>query len=74
MKSPGKADARQVLEMMRWVARTRISHLRENVTFHDNDRRNYYLRQYEERLAQIERLIRHMSIALVEPPDEKPDK
>lgn len=74
MKSPGKADARQVLEMMRWVARTRISNLRENVTFHDNDHRNYYLRQYEERLAQIERLIRHMSITLVEPPDEKPDK
>lgn len=68
------ADAREVLEMMREVARTRISMLREGVTFHETERRDYYLREYEEKLRQTEQLIRRISIRLVEPPpgDTKP--
>lgn len=65
------ADARETLEMMREVARTRIAMLRDGITFYDNDRRSYYLRQYEEKLAQIEHLIRRISIRLVEPPTEE---
>lgn len=64
------ADAREVLEMMREVARIRISMLRDGVTFYESDRRIFYLRQYEEKLAQIERLIRRFSIRLVDPPSE----
>lgn len=62
------ADAREVLEMMREVARTRISMLREGVTFHEAERKDYYLRQYEDKLRQIEQLIRRISIRLVESP------
>ncbi|ABB32205.1 hypothetical protein GeomeDRAFT_0487 [Geobacter metallireducens RCH3] len=65
------ADARETLEMMREVARTRISMLRDGITFYDNERRSYYLRQYEEKLAQIEHLIRRISIRLVEPSTEE---
>ncbi|MBT1074623.1 hypothetical protein [Geobacter grbiciae] len=65
------ADARETLEMMREVARTRISMLRDGITFYDNERRSYYLRQYEEKLTQIEHLIRRISIRLVEPPTEE---
>ncbi|GLI39205.1 hypothetical protein KI811_03875 [Geobacter hydrogenophilus] len=65
------ADARETLEMMREVARTRIAMLRDGITFYDNDRRSYYLRQYEEKLTQIEHLIRRISIRLVEPPTEE---
>jgi len=61
------ADAREVLEMMREVARTRISMLRDGVTFYESDRRSYYLEQYEDKLRQIEGLIRRISIRLVEP-------
>jgi len=54
--------------MMREVARTRISMLHEGVTFHETDRKNYYLEEYKEKLRQIEQLIRRTSIRLVEPP------
>ena len=54
--------------MMREVARTRISMLRDGVTFYEDDRRSYYLREYEEKLAQIERLIRLICIRLVDSP------
>ncbi|MRR59213.1 MAG: hypothetical protein EG824_13515 [Deltaproteobacteria bacterium] len=64
------ADAREVLEMMREVARTRISMLRDGVTFYEGDRRNYYLREYEEKLCQIENLIRRISIRLVDQPSK----
>lgn len=59
------ADAREVLEMMREVARIRISMLRDGVTFYEDDRRSYYLQQYEEKLKQIDGLIRRFSIRLV---------
>lgn len=59
------ADAREVLEMMRDVARMRISMLRDGVTFYEGDRKNFYLQQYEEKLSQIDRLIRKLSIRLV---------
>uniref|UniRef100_A0A831U4U1 Uncharacterized protein n=1 Tax=Geobacter metallireducens TaxID=28232 RepID=A0A831U4U1_GEOME len=62
------ADAREVLEMMREVARTRISMLRDGVTFHEPEQKSFYLREYEEKLRQIEQLIRCISIRLVEPP------
>lgn len=59
------ADAREVLETMRTVARIRIGMLKEGVTFHSKARQAYYLREYEEKLREIERLIRRMNISLV---------
>lgn len=59
------ADARDVLEMMREVARTRISMLRDGVTLYDDSRRNYYLQEYEDRLQQLDQLIRKASFRIV---------
>lgn len=61
------ADAREVLEIMKEAAKIRIAMLREGTTFHQGERRAYYLRQYEEKLVQIEQLIRKISIRLVGP-------
>jgi transcription initiation factor IIE alpha subunit len=55
----------EVLEMMREVARTRIAMLKKGATFHDEQSRIYYLREYEEKLRKIDELIRRMKIRLV---------
>jgi len=41
--------------------------LRDGTTFHQGDKRAYLLQQYEEKLAQIEHLIRRISIHIVGP-------
>jgi hypothetical protein len=72
------ADAREVLETMKKVAKIRIEMLREGVTFHNKRKQAFYLKEYEEKLREIEELIRRMNIRLVyskgalkgEPPPE----
>ena len=59
------ADAREILETMRKVARIRIDMLREGITFHNKTRQAYYLKEYEDKLREIERLIRRMNVRLV---------
>ena len=59
------ADAREVLETMKKVAKIRIEMLREGTTFHSDGKGSYYLREYEARLKEIEELIRRMNIRLV---------
>lgn len=59
------ADAREVLETMKKVAKIRIEMLKEGTTFHNDGKRAYYLREYEARLKEIEELIRRMNIRLV---------
>jgi capsule polysaccharide export protein KpsE/RkpR len=59
------ADSREVLEMMRQVAKIRIGMLREGTTFHSKSKQAYYLKEYEDKLREIEGLIRRMNIRLV---------
>ncbi len=59
------ADAKEVLVMMKDVAKTRIQMLRDGVTFHDSTKREYYLHEYERKLQDIEQLIRRMNMRLV---------
>jgi hypothetical protein len=59
------ADAREVLETMKKVAKIRIEMLREGVTFHNKRKQAFYLKEYEEKLREIEDLIRRMNIRLV---------
>lgn len=59
------ADAREVLETMKKVAKIRIEMLKEGTTFHNDGKRAYYLREYEAKLKEIEELIRRMNIRLV---------
>jgi hypothetical protein len=59
------ADAKEVLVMMKDVAKTRIRMLKDGVTFHDAAKREYYLREYEKKLRDIEQLIRRLNLRLV---------
>ncbi len=59
------ADAREVLETMKKVAKIRIEMLKEGVTFHNKKKQAYYLKEYEEKLKEIEDLIRRINIRLV---------
>ena len=66
------ADTKEVLIMMKDVAKTRIQMLKEGVTFHDAAKREYYLREYERKLSDIEHLIRRLNIRLVYTCSERP--
>jgi|WetSurMetagenome_2_1015567.scaffolds.fasta_scaffold92432_2 hypothetical protein len=59
------ADTKEVLVMMKDVAKTRIQMLKDGVTFHDAAKREYYLREYEKKLRAIEQLIRRLNLRLV---------
>ena len=59
------ADTREVLVMMKDVAKSRISMLRDGITFHDAAKREYYLNEYEKKLRDIEQLIRRLNLRLV---------
>ncbi|MRR06077.1 MAG: hypothetical protein EG828_03895 [Deltaproteobacteria bacterium] len=59
------ADAREVLETMKTVAKMRIEMLREGITFHSKSKQAYYLQEYEDKLREIEELLRRMNIRLV---------
>ena len=64
------ADAREVLEIMKDLARSRIQMLKDGVTFHDEAKRAFYLREYETKLHDIDRLIRRSNLRLVRPGDK----
>lgn len=69
------ADAREVLEIMRDVAKSRIDMLREGVTFHGEEKRNRYLHEYEAKLRDIERLLRRYRMRVVRGgKDDPPEK
>ncbi len=59
------ADAQEVLETMKKVAQLRVDMLKEGVTFHNTQRQAYYLKEYEEKIRQIDDLIRRINIRLV---------
>jgi CRISPR/Cas system Type II protein with McrA/HNH and RuvC-like nuclease domain len=59
------ADAREVLETMKKVAKIRIEMLREGTTFHSKRKQALYLREYEEKVREIDELIRRINIRLV---------
>jgi hypothetical protein len=70
------ADTKEVLVMMKDVAKTRIRMLQDGVTFHDAAKREYYLQEYEKKLRDIEQLIRRLNLRLVyscknEPPPDR---
>ncbi|BDV43087.1 hypothetical protein GURASL_20100 [Geotalea uraniireducens] len=64
------AEAKEVLEIMKEVAILRIAMLREGITFHDSERRNYFLQCYEQKLGEINRQIRRLNLRLVRPNDK----
>lgn len=67
------ADAREVLETMKQVAKIRIEMLKEGTTFHSKSKQAYYLQEYENKLREIEELIRRINIRLVYSKGGNPD-
>jgi hypothetical protein len=65
IKDSNMADTKEVLVMMKDVAKSRIQMLKDGVTFHDAAKREYYLREYEKKLRDIEQLIRRLNLRLV---------
>lgn len=59
------ANAKEVLEIMRDVAKARIEMLSTGVTFYDEEKKNFYMQEYVKKLEDIERLIRRFSLRLV---------
>jgi hypothetical protein len=68
------SDVREALEMMREVAKIRIDMLQNRVTFHDEQKRNYYLREYRDKLQKIDAIMRRMNIRLVRVSEKEEDK
>ncbi len=66
-------DAREVLELMKEVAKSRIDMLANDITLHPPDKKAYYLKEYEDKLRDIERLIRRLNMKLVHSRNESPD-
>lgn len=63
------ADAGEVLEMMRGVARTRIEMLNSGITFHNDVKKNFYRNEYNKKLEAIDKLIRRVSLRLIHAKD-----
>lgn len=55
----------EALEKMRDVAKMRIGMIKQGLTFHDSQRKTYYLHEYEEKLHSIEGILRRNAIHLV---------
>lgn len=58
-------DAKEVLELMRTVAKSRIHMLSSGITFYEPQKKAFYLNEYGKKLDEIERLIRRYSLRLV---------
>ena len=53
--------------MMRQMAKDRLKMLDDGITFHDAERKAFYLREYESKVQELDRLIRLLSLNLVRP-------
>lgn len=61
------SDMKESLTMMRDMAKSRIQQLNDGITFHDEYKRAYYLREYESKVRDLDQQIRRLSLRLVRP-------
>lgn len=61
------SDLRESLDMMREMTRSRIAMLRDGVTFHNEEKKVFYLREYEAKLKELDQEIRRLSLRLIHP-------
>jgi hypothetical protein len=61
------SDMKESLSMMRDMAKSRIQMLKSGVTLHDDYKKAYYLREYEEKVRELDHEIRRLSLRLVRP-------
>lgn len=58
---------KESLIMMRDMAKTRIQMLKDEITFHNDQKKAYYLREYESKVRDLDHEIRRLSLRLVRP-------
>lgn len=59
------SDMKEALIMMRQMARERIQLLKDGVTLYDNEKKDYYLREYEAKIRELDTEIRRLSLKVV---------
>jgi hypothetical protein len=59
------AKMKEALEMMRESALLRISMLKEGRTLHDGYKRAYYLQEYQQKVSNLDKLIRRLTLRVV---------
>lgn len=59
------SDMKESLSMMRDMAKERIQMLKDGVTFYSDERKAYYLREYESKVRELDQEIRRLSLRLV---------
>ena len=57
-------DLKKSLEIMRDTVAARIWMLQEGITFYDEEKRSYYLRQYAGKLRALDQQILSLSLAI----------
>lgn len=67
MKPEGESvsDMKESLVMMREMAKSRIAMLKEGVTFHNEEKKSYYLREYEAKVRELDHEIRRLTLRVV---------
>lgn len=59
------SDLKDSLILMRDMAKSRIQMLKEGTTLYGNDRKDYYLREYESKVRELDHEIRRLTLRLV---------
>jgi transposase InsO family protein len=59
------SDLKESLCQMREMAKSRIQMLKEGVTFHDDQKKAFYLREYESKVKELDQQIRRLTLKLV---------
>lgn len=61
------SDMKDSLTMMRDMAKERIQMLKDGVTLHNEEKKAFYLREYELKVRELDYEIRRLSLKLVRP-------
>ena len=59
------SDMKESLAMMRDMARSRIQMLKDGITLHNEEKKSYYLQEYEAKVRELDNQIRRLTLRLV---------
>jgi hypothetical protein len=58
---------KESLVMMREMAKSRIQMLKEGVTFHTEEKKAFYLQEYQAKVRELDDQIRRLTLRVVRP-------
>jgi hypothetical protein len=61
------SDMKESLVMMREMAKSRIQMLKEGVTFHTEEKKAFYLQEYQAKVRELDDQIRRLTLRVVRP-------